>query len=129
MRGALLKRGVAVVLLELLCETGADSDVFPPWRLASPSPKPIPSATVAINPKNILINTDLSNQTILPSFGCGVLPQIYATLGAGSSSFPEPVVVPRKLRQFSRGMLAITIKASWLIMNPSNHGNAFCIKP
>src|SRR2546421_11481170 len=129
MRGALLKCGAAVVLLELLCATGADADAFPSWLLASASPKPIPSATAAINPKNILMNTDLSNQTILPSFGCGALPQIYATFGAGRSSFPEPVAVARTLRQCSSGILAIMIKASWLIMNPSNHGNAFCMKP
>src|SRR6266566_9169592 len=98
MRGAPLKCGaLVVVVLELLREAGADADSFPPWLLASASPKPNPSATAAINPKIILINTGLSNQTILPSFGCGVLPQIYATLGAGSSSFPEPVAVPRKL--------------------------------
>ena len=47
---------------------------------------------------------------------CGVSPRV-ETLAA------------RKLRHFSSGIEAMAINASWLIMNPTNHGNAFCMKP
>ena len=41
----------------------------------------------------------------------------------------DRVSAVRKLRHCSSGMLAIVINASWLIMKPSSHGNAFCMKP
>src|SRR5262249_33280898 len=34
-----------------------------------------------------------------------------------------------KLRHLSSGIAATAINASWLIMNPTSHGNAFCMKP
>ena len=35
----------------------------------------------------------------------------------------------RKLRQRSSGIAATAIKTSWLTMNPTSQGNAFCMKP
>ena len=75
---------------------------------------------------------NVTDETILPFISCGVLPRFWpgnqAAVVAGNSSAPESGVA-LKLRQCSNGKLAIVIKASWLIMKPSNHGNAFCINP
>ena len=35
----------------------------------------------------------------------------------------------RKLRQYLSGAPAIAINASWLNINPTSQGNAFCMKP
>jgi hypothetical protein len=45
-------------------------------------------------------------------------------------SFPcDALVDVRKLRQRSSGIAATAINASWLSINPTSQGNAFCIKP
>src|SRR5215467_13939372 len=76
---------------------------------------------------------DLTDETILALFGCGFLrrfwPRDQAAVVAGNSSSADELLAPEKLRQCSKGRLAIVINASWLIMKPSNHGNAFCINP
>ena len=41
----------------------------------------------------------------------------------------EETLAVRKLRQRSSGMLAMAMSASWLMMNPTSHGNAFCMNP